>query len=323
LKLDQFSIDPWLDIVKKISNKPLEKNNKTNKKNKHTSFFSLDEVIVNVAELTVFNQNFKGFNANLEQQKESDKWLVTVFSDRLKGKGEYRKGTPDRFDITIDELNLNTLDFKGDKAQEREGTASKNKKIKSKNLRHDYPEIFVNCKTCIFKERDFSPLSLHVYPTKKRMKIEYIIVGEEDDLTSVSGIWDQKRTSIVIDSVASSEQNVVKRLNVTSPLLFNTAYFSGAFNWVGSPWEFNAQTLNGTVSAKFENGSILDIDDHGTRFLSLFSLDSISKTLSFEFGNVFEKGFNFDEISLTGNINRGVFSSDNFQLNGGRWAYCR
>ncbi len=121
---------------------------------------------------------------------------------------------------------------------------------------------------------------------------------------------------MIIDSIADQNNNPIKRLGYSNSVLYHTAEFSGAFNWIGAPWEFNVDSLNGAFAAEVKDGSITEVSDKGARLLSIFSLDGIRRSLNLEFDNVFSKGFNFDKFTLSGNITDGIVENDDFNLNG-------
>lgn len=270
---------------------------------------ALDEIKLDVKHLNVFNQPLSAVYAtavNLD-----GKWVNSISSDNLQMKLEYRTGTPVRFDIKAKKINLQELDVSLYKGKDPDAPIKR-----SENLLDDYPELFIECETCIYKDINLSPLSAHLYPTKKRLNIDYIKVGDESEFASVSGFWDQRLTNVIFDTEGNRQADFVKRLGYVSPVNFQKAQFSGAVNWVGAPWQVNLETLNGAISAELTAGAITEVSDKGTRLLSIFSLDGIHRSLNLEFDDVFAKGFNFDKMTFSGNINDGVSSSDDFYLTG-------
>lgn len=273
---------------------------------------ALDEVKIDVEQLSVFGQPLAAFQSRTS--KHNGKWDTTVSSDSLKMQLEYRPGTPVRYDIKAEKVNLQSLDL--NLINNQSFVAQSSLRIMSENLLDDYPELFVDCEVCVYKNLDLSPLSLHIYPTKKRLNIDYIKVGNETEFAKVAGFWDQRLTNIIFDIEGDKDLDVVKRLGYVSPVYFHKAQVSGALNWVGAPWKANLNTLNGALSAQLTDGTITEVSDKGTRLLSVFSLDGIHRSLNLEFDNVFEKGFSFDKISFSGNINDGIASNDDFYLSG-------
>jgi len=272
----------------------------------------LDEITVDIRHATLFKQPFTALKVSAVHDKQ--KWSANIDADNLQANLEYRFGVPVRLDVDIQKLNFKTMDMTTLNFQQV--AVSANDLPEDRDFLTDYPEIFAKCVTCIYGDFDFSPLELHLYPTKNRVAIDYIKVGSDNEFTNISGGWNNRRTTVIIDSLADENNSLIKRLGFVSPVVHKNAEFSGAFNWQGAPWKFNYGSLNGDFSAVLNNGSITEVSDKGARLLSLFSLDGIRRSLNLEFGNVFAKGFNFDDITFTGQITDGIIKNDNFYLDG-------
>ncbi|WP_022941428.1 YhdP family protein [Psychromonas hadalis] len=269
---------------------------------------ALDEINVNIKHLNLFNQPLTIFSANATTH--DGRWQTKIASDKLQTFIEYRPGIPVRFDVDIKKINFQEFDttlFQG---------AQQAMKPQSENLRADYPELFIACESCIYKEIDLSPVSLHIYPTKKRLNIDYLKIGGGNEFTNISGFWDQRRTNVIVDSEGDKNNSIIKRFGFSSPVYHQKAQLTGAFNWIGAPWQANVESLNGAFSGRLTDGAITEVSDKGARLLSVFSLDGIRRSLNLEFDNVFAKGFNFDELTFSGNIKNGVISNDDFYLDG-------
>ena len=318
INLPYLDISPWYDLWQEVST---NKNSaiKSKNKSKAESLFKLNEINVDIKKVLFFNQPIDHVKSTVKFSENNV--FVNVESDKLITELSYRDGMPARFDVTIDKLDFNNVKFptaENSAETSNNGNKKTSKKIqfKSKDMRKDYPEIFLKCEVCLWNDMDFSPMSMHVYPTQSNLKIESFTIGEGDELTSLSGIWDQKRTNVIVDSNAKNNHSIIQRLKYVNPITFKAANANAAVNWIGAPWEFNTETLSGIASGEIENGSVTEINDRGARLLSVFSLDGIRRTLNLEYGNLFDKGFNFDVITLTTRIQNGILKTDDFYLDG-------
>ncbi|WP_028863369.1 YhdP family protein [Psychromonas aquimarina] len=307
VNLDKLNLTPWYEKWLELNEQGSFEADKES-----AAVFSLDEIKVDIRHAQFFEQPLAGLKITALNDK--DKWSADIYSDNLQTTAEYRFGVPVRVDLDIKKINFQELDLSKFNA-DKESVAMK-KQYQSTNLMNDYPEVFAECVECIVGDINLSPLSMHIFPSKKRLNIDYIKIGSDNEFTSISGIWDQRRTNVIIDSIADQNNNPIKRLGYVNPVVYQKAELNGAFNWIGAPWEFNFDSLNGAFAAEFKDGSITEVSDKGARLLSIFSLDGIRRSLNLEFDNVFSKGFNFDDFTLSGNITDGIVENDDFNLNG-------
>jgi len=278
-----------------------------------SSLLNIDSVYVDIKQAEIFGQPL--LNLSSKVSKSSNKWLIGINSDNLLANIDYRQGMPDRYDINIKKLNLQLLDnqqLADTFASEQQSGLSE----VNENLREDYPEIFLECALCYYKGMDLSSLKAHFFPNSATYNIDYLKLGQEDQMTNISGVWDQQRTNIIIDSSTDSDNSIVERLGYPGPMTYDNADFTAALNWIGAPWQFNLDSLSGELSLKVEDGLITEVDDKGARLLSFLSLDGIRRSLNLEFGGVFSKGLGFDDMSLSGKITNGVFKNEDYYLDG-------
>jgi uncharacterized protein YhdP len=87
-------------------------------------------------------------------------------------------------------------------------------------------------------------------------------------------------------------------------------------SWNGDPNAIDYPTLSGDVQLQAEEGQFLKIDPGLGKLISLMSLQSIPRRLTFDFRDLFEKGFAFDKIRSAGHIDNGVMTLKDFNMNG-------
>jgi uncharacterized protein (TIGR02099 family) len=97
-----------------------------------------------------------------------------------------------------------------------------------------------------------------------------------------------------------------------------------AFNlrWPNAPSEFSMKTTSGTLAINLADGRILKLSKSAEaelglgRMLNLFSLQSIPRRLSLNFGDLTAKGFVFNKMKADFSIAKGVASTSNAFLAG-------
>jgi len=311
VNLDKLEIAAWNQQWTLFSEQSNKLKTETTAQEKSNLGIKLDEINVKIKHADLFSQPLNNLRVSAVNDKK--KWDATVLSDNLQADVQLRNGEPVRLDFAIKKLNFQSLDLSSINAPQESETDNK---PQVRNLLQTYPEILVDCLSCIYGDINLSPMRLHIFPNKKNLNINYIRIGDEKEFSEISGVWDQHKTNLIVKSVGDGDQDIVKRLGYSSPMIYSKAELSGALNWIGAPWAFNLDSLNGTFSAKLTDGAITEVNDNGARLLSLFSLDGIRRTLNNEFNNVFSKGLNFDQATFSGSITDGIVKNDDFYLNG-------
>ena len=87
-------------------------------------------------------------------------------------------------------------------------------------------------------------------------------------------------------------------------------------SWQGAPFQFNRQTLSGGIAWDLGEGSLVEVSDGGTRIFSLFSLDSLVRKLRLDFRDVFAKGFFYNKMRGSMQIDAGVASTTDTKVDG-------
>ena len=105
-------------------------------------------------------------------------------------------------------------------------------------------------------------------------------------------------------------------LNLTSSIKESNAEIDIDLAWYGTPYEFNTASLSGDLKWRLGDGYITDISDGGARVFSLLSLDSLVRKLKLDFRDVFAKGFFYNSMKGTMQIDKGVAYTNDAELNG-------
>ena len=87
-------------------------------------------------------------------------------------------------------------------------------------------------------------------------------------------------------------------------------------NWSGSPRIDFFETLDGEVQLRIGIGQLNEVEPGAGRMFGLMSVVALPRRLSLDFRDVFEKGFGFDEISGTFQIEDGVARTCDLALSG-------
>lgn len=89
---------------------------------------------------------------------------------------------------------------------------------------------------------------------------------------------------------------------------------AGKLGWRAGPNAINYPTLNGTVSAEMNDGTLVKVDPGVAKLLGLLSLQTLLKVLTLNFRDVTGHGLAFDSITATATVHDGIARTDDFKL---------
>ncbi|OEF28458.1 YhdP family protein [Vibrio rumoiensis] len=134
-----------------------------------------------------------------------------------------------------------------------------------------------------------------------------------------SGWWElsgeKSHSDFNLSLTGKNNSEVMERFGVNSGIQKAAFDIGINANWDGSPWSLKTNTLNGDVKTEFKDGVITDVNG-AARLLGLFSLDSIIRKMKLDFTGVFDDGMTFSSIKGTGKIDKGVFITNDLDMDG-------
>ena len=98
--------------------------------------------------------------------------------------------------------------------------------------------------------------------------------------------------------------------------------FNFKLNWRGAPFAPHIGSMNGHAALLLGKGRIVDIGKESNakmdlgRMLNIFSLQTIPRRLSFDFSDVFQKGYSFDYLRGDLSVESGDIYTDNTKFDG-------
>jgi len=95
-----------------------------------------------------------------------------------------------------------------------------------------------------------------------------------------------------------------------------TATLAGTLAWTGEPFKIDFPSLAGELKLEAKSGQFLKVDPGAGKLISLLSLQALPRRLTGDFGDVFQKGFQYQTISSTLQIKQGVGRTDNLRVSG-------
>ena len=149
--------------------------------------------------------------------------------------------------------------------------------------------------------------------------IEKLQLTHPDSVFSMSGLWRDNGLSETRADLSLKVLDAGKflaRFGYPDALRHGSAEFKGNATWEGSPADFAFDTLAGELDFKARRGQFLQIDPGAGKLLGVVSLQSLPRRLNFDFRDIFNEGYAFDDIGATLRITRGVIYSNDFKMRG-------
>jgi uncharacterized protein YhdP len=94
------------------------------------------------------------------------------------------------------------------------------------------------------------------------------------------------------------------------------AQLRGSLAWNGDPSLIDYPSLTGAIGLQAQSGQFLEIEPGLGKLISLMSLQSLPKRIALDFRDVFSKGFDFERISSSGQVQAGVMAVKDFRMRG-------
>lgn len=163
------------------------------------------------------------------------------------------------------------------------------------------PTLEFACESLQFEAVEFGRAEIRTTRLDKGLKLDRLAFSNADFSVEAVGDW------IIDERIHSSRLIIDVESGALAPLLNRFDYTvanieGGATNihidasWQGTLADFTLDRMTGTFELHVVDGRFLDIDPGSGRLFGLLSLQTLPRRLSFDFTDLFKKGFTFDSI---------------------------
>ena len=182
-----------------------------------------------------------------------------------------------------------------------------------------FPLLDVSIEDFRMEGRPFGRLEAVARGTAGGLAIERLALVHPDSVFQMSGLWrdsgqGETRAELALD--VKDAGKLLARLGYPDTLRHGSGKIQGHATWEGSPADFALATLAGQLQFEARSGQFLQVDPGAGKLLGVLSLQALPRRLSFDFRDIFSKGFAFDDIGATLRIARGVLYSDDLKMRG-------
>jgi uncharacterized protein (TIGR02099 family) len=224
-------------------------------------------------------------------------WRGQVRSEILGGDILIRPGAPHAVYLDLDHLSL------PDTLWEGEATSIE---IDPRAL----PELHVKSENLKVSGRSLGGFDLKLLPNAQGLRIEQLRLTRPETTLQAQGQWrvtepGKASTQIEVNLSSSDLGMTLEALGFPDELAGGRAELHSTWSWNGTPLEFNAARLDGSLTVALTNGRLLQIQQGAGRLFGIFNLRSLVRYLVLDFSTIFGKGFVFDSIRGGITVNKG------------------
>jgi uncharacterized protein YhdP len=184
----------------------------------------------------------------------------------------------------------------------------------------DYPALDIVAENFEAKDKKLGRLELLANQQGLDWNIEKLKLSNADSTLILDGEWHswkrRPNTSLNINWDIDDLGKTLERFGYPDTIKGGSATLSGQLKWPGSPHEFSLPGLSGNLTLEAKRGQFLKIQPGVGRLLGVLSLQALPRRLLFDFRDVFNDGFAFDQIGGNVRISQGVMKSDDFKMEG-------
>ncbi|KFZ31188.1 hypothetical protein IDSA_00165 [Pseudidiomarina salinarum] len=184
------------------------------------------------------------------------------------------------------------------------------------------PALILRCKRCSYAGYDLGALELDLAPVEEGIEVSSLRIQQGQHQLDASGTWrvgetaEQQRTTFTGNFSSADLGAFLRDYDISTMVQDSPADFKFELSWQGAPFQYNHESLNGTVEWALGQGYLSEVSDGAARIFSLLSLESIVRKLRFDFRDVFANGLFFTQFGGEFNIEDGRVRTDNTTLSG-------
>jgi uncharacterized protein (TIGR02099 family) len=245
-----------------------------------------------IADLFAVGQHLQGHHVRVDRSARD--WLVQVEGEHIVGSVfvPYDFGSERAMVVEMERLHLPGDDESVDEPSPPDPTT--------------LPPITLTAGDFALGDRHFGALEARVERVADGLEATTITTKDDTFEIMGTGKWvaDEldplgSRTSLTTTLTSNDVMRTMTRLNFTPGIDSDQMDAQVDLSWSGGPRADFLDVLDGEVQVQFGNGQLEEVEPGAGRVFGLMSIVALPRRLSFDFRDVFSKGFGFDKIAGT------------------------
>lgn len=268
-------------------------------------FNSID---LQLAKLDIEIASIEKLDLNLKKHNDQP-WDITFKSDQANGNIKVNEFSP--WQIKLASLNLSL----------KNELQSSKPQLGNRISPLDLKSMDIDCLSCTVNEVNYGELLVELRESLNGVSMIGKVKNQLEHELSISGFWIEtedslSETSISFDLASNNVGKLLDNWDVDATIEDSPGQIYSNLWWQGAPWELDYTSLDGDLQVSLGKGYLSEISDEQGRIFSLFNLQSIIRKLTFDFKDVYKKGFFYDSIAGTIQIRDGLVSTENVEIEG-------
>lgn len=307
--MQELDVTPWYNVINTLISDLPDNNNKPLLEAPKRIFINADSALI-------ASQKFTGLE--LVAKNTSDSWLFDINAKETRMEVVlYKEWLNKGVDINADFIELTK--WQGTQSDSSETQSAVSSKFAA-NIA-TLPPINFSCTRCRFLEHDLGKIDFSLSRSATGMKIDQVRLNNDHGLFYGSGDWflnnGQSSTRLTGEFSSSDFGAFLKGFTLDSGIKDSQTSSKFDLSWKRAPYEFNFDTLNGQIEWRLTDGYLTEVSDQGSRIFSLLSLDSLVRKLQLDFRDIFAKGFFYDKIDGSFQLENGIAYTQDTLVDGG------
>lgn len=293
-KIQQLSVDEWLAWANIHS------------EGSNGSFLSqLDKVSMTIASLTAYEHQFTNLDYAMNNQDLG--WLIKLSSDQTNGSifWPHDLNGAKKLVVNLDKLAISLT--------------KEEKNAESKSQLWPAIDLFIG--DLSIDEVNVGRFELSAERNNKWILNSTTLQSDHYTATLRSGEWSQTEagdlTQFTLTLNSDDFGSVLTQFGYQKAIEAKQVEVIASLKWAGTPLDFSSHLLSGELELEVGQGNLNDIEPGAAgRVFGLMSVAALPRRLALNFSDLFSKGFNFDAITSSFQIEKGIVSTDDFVLKG-------
>lgn len=302
-----LNLDEWRDLFD--SPAVTADNGHISDSSRHDLGVDIRRIDLDVAVLDIFDRRIH--DLKLDADADNENWRLDVKSREITGTAQWINRGDGKIIAKLQNLIIPAA---------TQGTTELRTQGDFKQQSSHYPALDIVADNFELGTKKLGRLEVQAREQNDNWSIEKLRIANADSVLTANGEWRNWRrrpnTRMNLTWDIADVGKTLERFGHAGVIKAGKARLAGDLRWLGSPHQFEIAGLAGNLDLEATDGQILQIKPGVGRLFGVLSLQNLPRRLSFDFKDVFNRGFTFDNITAKVDIDNGIMHSDNFRMEG-------